>query len=124
VLDAAGAMLLESPVRPAKACGSEARSVHDISNDLLTSAPAWSEISPDLVAVLAGRLVIAHNADFDRGRLLYSCSVHGVLAPAPAGWRRTLDVLIDPITARLPSLNEAMRIAGAACDDVRHRARG
>jgi DNA polymerase-3 subunit epsilon len=124
VLDAAGTVLLDSLVRPAKACSPEARAVHGISDDLLASAPAWAEISPDLVTVLAGRLVIAHNADFDRTRLLYSCAVHGVLAPAPAAWRCTLDLLIDPITERWPSLSEAMRIAGAACDDVRHRAQG
>jgi DNA polymerase III subunit epsilon len=47
----------------------ESRAVHQISDEELANAPSFSQVFPELLQALAGRLPVAYNADFDRGFL-------------------------------------------------------
>lgn len=70
VIDAAtGDTLLNTLVNPHHPVEPEARWVHGIDDDALTSAPELREIWPQLLAVTAGKRVLAYNADFDAATL-------------------------------------------------------
>ncbi|WP_344222280.1 3'-5' exonuclease [Kribbella sancticallisti] len=68
VVDAAtGQTLLDSRVNPRCPISPGARWIHGISDDDVADAPDWSEVLPQLLAVTAGRTVLAYNAGFDHG---------------------------------------------------------
>jgi len=50
-----------------------AHAVHGITAADLSGAPRWPEVFAQLAAVTEGRLVLAYNAAFDRGRVLHDC---------------------------------------------------
>lgn len=66
VVDAAtGETLLDTLVNPGCPIAEEARWVHGIGDAEVASAPAWAAVLPELLAVTAGRTIMAYNADFD-----------------------------------------------------------
>ena len=79
-IDAAtGAVLLDTLVD----CGPVeiepgAHAVHGITAADLIGAPRWPEVFARLAAVTAGRLILAYNAPFDRGRVLDDCHRAGI----------------------------------------------
>lgn len=91
-IDAAtGAVLLDTLVD----CGSVqiepgAHAVHGITAADLIGAPHWLEVFAQLATVTEGRVVLAYNAQFDHGRVLYDCHRAG-LDPAhlaePGRWQ-------------------------------------
>lgn len=59
-------VLLHTLVNPRIEVSEEAQAVHGLSGDMLHGAPRFSEVAPRLLEVIAGRPVVAFNADFDR----------------------------------------------------------
>lgn len=71
VLDAAtGDVLLDTLVNPGCPVEPGARWVHGISDEQLVDAPPLAEVLPTLLAVTAGRTVLAYNAEFDQATVL------------------------------------------------------
>lgn len=53
--------------------------IHGITNDMVKSAPLFADIVPQLLGVLDGCVLVAHNADFDLGFLrgeMDHCGLH------------------------------------------------
>lgn len=124
LLDADGRVLAEGFVRPE--CGAipyEASQVNGITDEMLVGAPRWSEVYPHLEQLLHGRLVIAHNAAFDRRMLMQSCMRAGLNTPA-AEWGCTMESLIAVNGGRWPRLGCAAELVGARFPErgVAHRA--
>lgn len=120
-----GRVLLEGLVRPE--CDEipiEARRVNGISMAMLGDAPRWPEIYPTLAEHLQGRLVIAHNARFDKRMVEQSCARAGVEMPR-AEWGCTMDALIELNGGRWPRLCRAAELVGARfpANGGPHRAR-
>jgi Exonuclease len=66
VVDAAtGDTLLNTLVNPQTPISAGAHWVHGLSDDDVVGAPLWVEVLPQLLAVTAGRTVLAYNAGFD-----------------------------------------------------------
>ncbi|SES45431.1 3'-5' exonuclease [Actinokineospora terrae] len=97
------------------------RKVHGISNADVAGSPAWSEVADRVTAVLADRVIVAHNASIE----------HRVLAAHLPGWEPPL--VLD--TLRLArhvwpdldgyGLDRLIAYAGLAVDEFagqRHRA--
>ncbi len=61
--------------------------IHGITRPMLAGAPAFAEITGELVDRLAGRVVVAHVLDFDLGHLAAEFARAGLALPAlrPAG---------------------------------------
>lgn len=59
-------VLLHTLVNPRIEVSEPAQAVHGLSGDMLHGAPRFSEVVPRLLEVIAGRPVVAFNADFDR----------------------------------------------------------
>ena len=55
-----------------------AHAVHGITAADLIGAPRWPEVFAQLATVTEGRVVLAYNAPFDRGRVLHDCHRAGL----------------------------------------------
>ena len=78
VVDAAGAVLFDSLVRPTKPIPPGATGVHGISDADVAAAPAFDEILPALAGALAGKVVVIYNRAFDLRLLRQSARARGV----------------------------------------------
>lgn len=59
-------------VKPTKPLSREITRLTGITPRMLADAPSWADIRQDLADKLEGRLLLAHNVPFDRGRLAYA----------------------------------------------------
>jgi DNA polymerase III epsilon subunit-like protein len=69
VIDTAGAVLLDTLVNPQVPISPGAQRIHGLSDTDVASAPAFWQISGQLLALLRGRRVVTYNAAFDRAIL-------------------------------------------------------
>jgi DNA polymerase-3 subunit epsilon len=58
-------LVFESLVNPGRPIPGVVTSITGITNDMVRTAPAFGEIAEPLLAALAGRVFVAHNARFD-----------------------------------------------------------
>ncbi|HEX7336667.1 MAG TPA: 3'-5' exonuclease [Gemmatimonadales bacterium] len=58
-------IVFESLVNPERPIPRAIRSITNISNDMVRGAPRFAELAEKLLAALAGRVFVAHNARFD-----------------------------------------------------------
>jgi len=84
-------------VNPGCPIPQETTDVHGITDADVAGKPAFSEILPELLAVLAGRVPLAYNAEFDKRFLMAEYNRCSVLEarPVPA-FRRNIE-WIDPL---------------------------
>ena len=82
ILDAQGAPLLDSLVRPqGPTAWPEAQRSHGISPDDVATAPTWAELATRIHTAVADRQVVIYNADFD-GRCCPPCVPGSSSGPA------------------------------------------
>lgn len=121
VLDQRGNVLLYQNVRPTVPVHPEAAALNGWTEACMELAKSWPECHAEVSALLAGRLVICHNAAFDRRLLEQTCAAHG-LAPITAEWGCTQDLLLPLNDGRRPNLYRAAEIADVEIDPTRqHR---
>lgn len=65
IVDDDGTVLFESLVKPIGKVAPDARRLHNITDEMLTSAPRWMVVSPTVEKILGRRTVCVYNADFD-----------------------------------------------------------
>ncbi len=65
IIDADGRPLVNTLVKPQSPVPADASRVHGLTTAVLQSAPTWPEVWPQILAALAGRLVLIYNADYD-----------------------------------------------------------
>lgn len=93
IIDTAGNVLLDSLVRPTRPIPAEATEIHGITDEMVASAPTWAEIYPQYQASVAGKAIVAYNAEFDAAMVEKTCRANGIEQPGkktlrPAGeWR-------------------------------------
>ena len=123
ILDAAGVVLLETFVKPCGPIPAAATAVNGITDQDVANAPTWKEVGGRVAGILAGKLAIAHNADFDSRMLQQSYTRHGVALPA-FSLDCTMALLTDLNGGRWPNLRVAADLADVAIPNgQRHRAK-
>ncbi len=65
IVDHDGSVLLDTLVRPRRSIPQEAIRVHGITDEMVSQAPTWMHVWPQVEAILNGRTVGIYNADFD-----------------------------------------------------------
>lgn len=60
--------------------------VHGISPEVTASVPSFGELWPDILPLLDGRLIVAHNAPFDRSVLEENLKYYGLPTPDILGF--------------------------------------
>jgi DNA polymerase-3 subunit epsilon len=101
-------------VRPSRPIPVEATAVHGISDEDVAAAQRFAEMTPELLELLAGAVLVAHNARFDLAMLQDAFARAGI-EYLPAGVACTLDAfrLLEPLAPdhRLESICEGRGIA-------------
>lgn len=77
VIDASGAVLLDTLVKPVRSIPRDASRIHGIHDEDVADAPTWALISPQLEALLTGRDVMIYNAVYDRKMMHQSAEAAG-----------------------------------------------
>lgn len=75
-------------LQPGRKMDAKASSVNGISDSDLLGQPTFSEVADELLALLDGAVLVAHNAEFDAGFLGQELVIHGLKT---AGVSSTLD---------------------------------
>lgn len=81
ILDAAGAPILDTLVRPTQPIPAGATAIHRITDEMVASAPSWPELAEQYAAIVAGRTVVMYNANFDKRLLVQTHLRHDLTAP-------------------------------------------
>ena len=76
-----GHTLVNTLINPHAPITPQATAVHGITDDMVSTAPDWATIWPDLTAVLQDKVVLAWNATFDADRIEAECHRHRIPAP-------------------------------------------
>jgi len=74
VVSPTGETLIDSLVKPNGSIPPDATAVNGITDDMVSNAPLFSNIFPQLCQALDGKLVIAYNAEFDQTMLIATCA--------------------------------------------------
>ena len=89
VIDCAGAVLLDTLVRPSGPVPAEAAAIHGITDAMLAGAPTWSEIHARFCGLVEGRQVVIYSREFDTRVITQTARRYGL--PAPQGFDLALD---------------------------------
>lgn len=84
-------------LQPGRKMDPKASSVNGITDKDLLGQPTFSEVADDLMALLDGAVLVAHNAEFDAGflgqeLLIHGLKTHGVPDILPNPWLCTLQL--------------------------------
>lgn len=110
--DADGRIVYESLVQPVFNALPPPSKHHRFERAEFAAAPFWTDIWPDIAALIDGRLLVAYNAAFDRRAVAATCSRYHQTS-AERGWRCAMQ-LFKQLTGRKksPSLSEACAFYG------------
>lgn len=73
-----GDVLLDTLVKPSKPIPADATAIHGITNDMVSSAPLWKDVLPEVAAAVCDWNVIVYNAQYDRSFLHKTNDAHGL----------------------------------------------
>ncbi len=77
LLEHDGSIALQSLVKPTVKIPLDATRVHHITDALVSAAPTWLELWPQVEALLAARRIAIYNAEYDLRLLRQSHQAHG-----------------------------------------------
>ena len=78
LLESDGSIAFQSLVKPTVKIPADAIRLHHISEAMVSTAPAWPEIWPQVEATLATRRIAIYNADYDLRLMKQSHLAHGL----------------------------------------------
>ena len=90
VIDCAGAVLLDTLVRPSGPVPAEAAAIHGITDAMLAEAPTWSELHARFCDLVEGRQVVIYSREFDVRVINQTARRYGLQAP------QGFDLVLDP----------------------------
>jgi DNA polymerase-3 subunit epsilon len=65
IIDPDGAPVYQSLIKPTVKIPPQTTQIHGITNELVSSAPPWYKVWPEIETLLAGRAIGIYNAEFD-----------------------------------------------------------
>lgn len=85
-VDNSGRVLLNTLIKPRQPIPARATEIHGITDEMVRTAPSWSDVYPRYLDLLASyRHVIVYNADFDQRMIQQTC-IAVMLSPPRATW--------------------------------------
>lgn len=128
VIDLDGNVLFDSLVRPKNPIPPDAQKIHGINDEMVKDAPNWLKTWKELHPILADKLVLIYNAEFDTRLLIESLEPHN----DEKKWnlidqieRDILDLEIDCVMRTYASLigsERWVKLSVAAGYETKHRA--
>jgi DNA polymerase-3 subunit epsilon len=95
IVAADGTVLLDTLVHPIRPIPAGATVVHGIGDDDVAFAPDWSESWGTVGELVAGRVVVAYNVDYDRSMIEQCNRALELPAFAPADWQCAMRAFSD-----------------------------
>jgi DNA polymerase-3 subunit epsilon len=79
IIDLKGAVLINSLIKPTKrkSIPSGATNIHKITINMLENAPYFKDIIPDIEKVIAGKIVLIYNEEYDTRIINQTCDQDG-----------------------------------------------
>lgn len=65
LIDVTGRPLLNTLLKPTKPIPDEAIAIHGINNEMVSTAPIWTDIHERLLSLISNRTIVIYNSDFD-----------------------------------------------------------
>jgi DNA polymerase-3 subunit epsilon len=78
IISNTGEPLLNTLVKPTLTIPAKAASIHGITDDMVSTAPTFPEIYPQILEVCSTNQVLIYNAGFDMSILDYCCKLHNL----------------------------------------------
>jgi DNA polymerase-3 subunit epsilon len=97
-----GTVLLDTLVRPESPIPASTSKVHGLFDHDVATAPAWTDVYPEVYQLLVGARVVVYNAPFDSGMVTSNCQRHRLVIPT-AHWHcamRQYSAFAGPVTAQ------------------------
>lgn len=125
ILTPQGDVLLDTLVQPTRPIPPEASLIHGIEDDHVETAPTFRDLWPQLRAILADKLILAYNVDYDLRLLLQSLTASDIQDPFICDFDCVM-ILTQEHLARRRWCNLATAAFVLGCDkqDPTHRALG
>jgi DNA polymerase III subunit epsilon len=82
LISQAGAVLMNSLVRPTKVIPDDAISIHGITNEAVAGAPSWADLHGEFCRLTENKVVVIYNEDFDVRLLAQTASRYRLNSPA------------------------------------------
>jgi DNA polymerase-3 subunit epsilon len=103
-------------IHPDRPIPAEVTAVHGIKDDDVKDCPRFAEVAKEVLEVLAGRVPLAYNADFDRRFITEEFSRCGIdLGKAPPALRRGVEWLDPLVWVREVQKYEKSKALGEVC---------
>jgi DNA polymerase-3 subunit epsilon len=83
IIDPAGAVLLDTLVKPTKPIPRDASHIHGITDEIVATAPTFDQIAPQLREILSGETCVIYNASFDTRMMEQSAAARGITYELP-----------------------------------------
>ena len=83
LLESDGTVLFESLVKPTVKIPADAMRVHHITDAMVSAAPGWPELWPQLEPILAQRRIAIYNAEYDLRLMQQSHRAHRLTWATP-----------------------------------------
>jgi len=88
IVDNHGHAVMNQLLRPQGPIDPGASRIHGITDEQVSDAPTFPEVYDSLRAIMANRIIVAYNADFDRKMLYQTCMRYDLpmISPNEAQW--------------------------------------
>lgn len=78
VINMRGEVLLNTLIKPTKSIPAEVTAINNITNEMVTGAPSWAEVYPQVMEIIAERSWMAWNSRFDARLITQTCLITGI----------------------------------------------
>jgi len=78
IINMRGEVLLNTLVKPTKSIPGEVTAINNITNEMVTGAPSWAEVYPQVMEIIAECSWMAWNSRFDARLITQTCLITGV----------------------------------------------
>lgn len=122
IVDSRGSVVFEAEVCPSVPIHPEAQKVHGISMAQLKASPKWPEIAPAIERLVAGRRLIAFNAEFDVRLIAQTAQAYGGVMDLSGQTECAMKLAKEHLGRGSVKLADACRALGVEWDGRAHSA--
>lgn len=83
IINMRGEVLLNTLVKPTRPIPAAATAINNITNEMVADAPAWAEVYPTVMSIIADRKWLAWNSQFDARLITQTCLITGIYRDLP-----------------------------------------
>jgi DNA polymerase-3 subunit epsilon len=86
IVDSSGTVLMDQLIKPRRPIPRAATAVHGITNEMVRDAPPFEDVALLFSAMIARRVAVAYNAEFEKQMIQGVCRSYGIAPVRPGRW--------------------------------------